>query len=124
MTFWWRVSVRALLLLAALLPAPIWGQTKIRIAYSALNANNAPFWIAQEKGMFKKNGLDVELIYVAGGSSLVSAMMAGDAPVAHVGAPLSSPQNSEAPMSFSLLPRSTKSFSNCLPGRVSIGPKI
>jgi len=50
-----------------------------------LNANNAPFWIAQDNGMFKELGLDVELIYVPGGSNVVSAMMAGDAPVTHVG---------------------------------------
>jgi len=80
----WKVSIGALLFLAALLPAPIWAQSKMMIPYSSLNANNAPFWIAQDKGMFKQNGLDVELVY-ANGSSLVAAMLAGDASVAQVG---------------------------------------
>lgn len=80
----WSVSVGALLFLTALFPASIGAQAKITIAYSSLNANNAPFWIAQDKGMFKQNGLDVELVY-APGSSVVAAMLAGDAPVAHVG---------------------------------------
>jgi len=80
----WRLSVGVLFMLAAFLPAPIWAQSKLMIAYSSLNANNAPFWIAQDKGLFNKNGLDIELIY-ASGRSVVAAMLAGDAPVAHVG---------------------------------------
>jgi NitT/TauT family transport system substrate-binding protein len=80
----WSVPVGALLFLVALFPPLLRAQSKIMVPYSSLNANNAPFWIAQDKGMFEKNGLHVELVYANGGS-VVAAMLAGDAPVAHVG---------------------------------------
>ena len=61
-------------------------QVQMKVAYSAMTANNAPFWVAKDKGLFKKNGLDIDLIYIEGGSRLVAAMLAGDTPIVHVGA--------------------------------------
>ncbi len=81
-----NLIIRGLAILILLLvPSKLLAQYRIKVAFSAMTANNAPFWIALDKGFFKKNGLDVDLIYVAGGSRLVTAMLAGDAPIAHVG---------------------------------------
>ena len=36
-------------------------------------------WVAQEGGYFKREGLDVELLYIGGGSLLIQSMLSGDA---------------------------------------------
>ncbi len=41
---------------------------KIYIGYSAISAATAPLWVANDRGLLKKYGLDAELIYLAGGS--------------------------------------------------------
>jgi NitT/TauT family transport system substrate-binding protein len=50
---------------------------KLVVGYVALNATQLPSWVAKERGIFDKNGLDVELQYVQGGSSPTSALLAG-----------------------------------------------
>ena len=37
----------------------------------------APSWVAADKGIWKKHGLDVELIFLRGGSRTVSALIGG-----------------------------------------------
>lgn len=48
----------------------------IRIAYSSITGAMLPLWVAQEKGFFKRQGLDVELTYIRGVS--LEAMIAGE----------------------------------------------
>lgn len=55
---------------------------KLRIAYSAIGSSQSPLWIAQEAGIFKKHGLDAELLYVAGGSRAAQVILSGEVPVA------------------------------------------
>ena len=40
---------------------------KLRVTYSAIGGSQASVWIPYEAGIFRKHGLDVELLYVAGG---------------------------------------------------------
>jgi NitT/TauT family transport system substrate-binding protein len=40
-------------------------------------------WVAQEGGYFKREGLDVELLYIGGGSLLIQSMISGDVPFAY-----------------------------------------
>jgi NitT/TauT family transport system substrate-binding protein len=47
---------------------------KIYIGYSAISAATAPLWVANDRGLLKKYGLDAELIYLAGGSRVVLGM--------------------------------------------------
>jgi ABC-type nitrate/sulfonate/bicarbonate transport system substrate-binding protein len=51
---------------------------KINIAYSATSPYQAALIIAQEAGFFKKRSLDVTLIFAAGGSLGIQAMIGGD----------------------------------------------
>ena len=39
---------------------------KLRVTYSAIGGSQASVWIPYEAGMFRKHGLDVELLYVDG----------------------------------------------------------
>jgi len=54
-------------------------QEKLRLGHSSIGATNGSFWVAEEKGLFKKYGVDVEVIYIGGGGARVlSALLAGD----------------------------------------------
>jgi ABC-type nitrate/sulfonate/bicarbonate transport system substrate-binding protein len=39
-------------------------------------------WVAKEAGLFKENGLDVQLIFIGSSSILSQAVIAGDVPIA------------------------------------------
>jgi ABC-type nitrate/sulfonate/bicarbonate transport system substrate-binding protein len=54
--------------------------TKIRVGILA-TGEFAQTYIAQKKGFFEKNGLNVELIYFQGGSQVIQAMLGGDIPL-------------------------------------------
>jgi NitT/TauT family transport system substrate-binding protein len=58
---------------------------KLTIGWSAVAGSQAPFWITKEAGLFEKNGLDVIMIYLDGGSRATQAMLSGDVPIAQVG---------------------------------------
>ena len=85
------IAVRSLLILIIVLAgstqelagaAPL---EKLTIGWSAIAGSQAPFWITKEAGLFEKNGIDVTMIYVDGGSKATQAMMSGDMPIAQVG---------------------------------------
>jgi hypothetical protein len=55
------------------------------LAYISDSANASPaYWVAKEKGIFKKHGLDIDLIYISGSTRGIQSLIAGD--VAFVGA--------------------------------------
>lgn len=52
---------------------------KVRMAYiSDSPGSSAPYWIAKEAGLYKKYGLDVELIFINGSTRGVQSLVAGD----------------------------------------------
>ena len=55
----------------------------LRVAYSAISGAMSSLWVAQEAGYFKREGLDVELLYIGGGSLLIQSMISGDVPFAY-----------------------------------------
>lgn len=48
---------------------------KLIIAYSSVSANMAPLWITQERGFFRKYGLDVQLVFIESGSTTVQSLI-------------------------------------------------
>jgi NitT/TauT family transport system substrate-binding protein len=48
---------------------------KITIAFSSVSANMAPLWITQERGFFRKYGLDVQLVFIESGSTTVQSLI-------------------------------------------------
>jgi len=76
----------AALLLALLIHVPLDAQTKrIAVAYSAISATQAAFYLAKDANIFEKNGLYVDPVYVAGGSRVSQAIIAGEFTVALAG---------------------------------------
>src|SRR5262245_62158693 len=54
---------------------------KLRLTYSAIAGSQASFWIPYEAGVFRKHGLDVELLYVGGGGRAAQVVQSGDVPI-------------------------------------------
>jgi NitT/TauT family transport system substrate-binding protein len=57
---------------------------RIAIAYSGISTSQAPAWVAYEQGLFKKYGLDVQLIFIEAGSRTVQTLISGDVAAAQV----------------------------------------
>ena len=51
---------------------------KVRLAYSGTGSGEEIQLIAQQAGLFKKYDLEVEMIRIAGGSTIIQAMIAGE----------------------------------------------
>jgi len=48
------------------------------VGYSAQAGAYAPIWITKEAGLFRKNGLDVNLVFIPGGPTAAAAMIANE----------------------------------------------
>lgn len=55
---------------------------KLRISYSAVNATQAFLWVALEKGIFAKHGLEGELLYINSGTMNIAALVGGSVQIA------------------------------------------
>jgi NitT/TauT family transport system substrate-binding protein len=53
----------------------------IKISYSAISWLMSPVWMAEELGLFKKHGLDAQLIYIASSATSVQALLGGSVQV-------------------------------------------
>ena len=60
---------------------------RMHVGYSAQAGAFAPIWITKEAGLFKKNGLDVDLVFIPGGPTAASALMAGEMQVVAMAGP-------------------------------------
>jgi NitT/TauT family transport system substrate-binding protein len=61
--------------------------TKFRFVHLEANGSQAVPFIAKEAKVFEKNGLDVEIIRIGGGSRVIQAMLAGEIRVSHGSSP-------------------------------------
>ena len=57
----------------------------LTISYPSISGAQAVLWIAKETGIFQKNGLDVDLVYIAGGPRSMAAMLSGQLQVIGTG---------------------------------------
>jgi NitT/TauT family transport system substrate-binding protein len=66
--------------------ATAWGLDKIRIGMGAFSPTNSAIWVAEERGFFKKHGIEAEAIFIGGGAARgVNALLAGDIQLATAG---------------------------------------
>jgi NitT/TauT family transport system substrate-binding protein len=71
----------ALVLLIGIFSLPIGGAAanKVNLAYvSDSPASSAAYWVANDAGLFKKHGLDVDMIFINGSTRSVQSLVAGD----------------------------------------------
>src|SRR5713226_3033636 len=83
--------VLALLWFSALPAKRAWGvevatANRLSTAYTTIGGIVTPVWLAYEKGIFQKHGLDVTMTYVSSGPVVVSAVIAGELDISTGGA--------------------------------------
>ena len=66
------------LLVAIVIFAPPALAQKLVIAWTAVSAFNSPFWIMNDAGLYKEEGLDVDTIYIASSPIAAKATLAGE----------------------------------------------
>jgi len=76
-----------LVFLAGLFPQEARAATRIHSAYSSSGGEQALPYIAKRAGLFQKYGLDVDLLFISGGSTTIQAMIGGDVPLSQVAGP-------------------------------------
>ena len=57
----------------------------LKVAYSTIAAGHSVLWVTQEAGIFQKNGLDVEILFIQSSSLLAQALVGGSVPIATMG---------------------------------------
>ena len=83
-----KAGVAAALCLLGMLAAswPCQAQTaglqRVRIAVSTATPHNTPLWVAKDKKIFDKHGVDVQMIFVGGGQLVAQMLAAGEIQVA------------------------------------------
>jgi len=55
---------------------------QLRLAVSTATPHNTPLWVAKDKKIFEKYGLDVQLIFVMGGTLVTQMLAAGEIQIA------------------------------------------
>jgi len=71
-----RIGILALFLLAVSSSAD--AQPKVRLNWGAVSGVMSAIWVAQEEGLFKKYGLEIELIHIASTSRAIQSMLSGE----------------------------------------------
>jgi ABC-type nitrate/sulfonate/bicarbonate transport system substrate-binding protein len=79
------IFVGALLQLVVWTGAQAQPLRKIRIGYSSISSRQAQLWVAKDEGLFRKHGLDVELIFLRGGQVAIQAFTGGDPRLVTIG---------------------------------------
>ena len=75
------IAACALATVTVFAPAPALGQERLKVIYSQFTMTNSVTWFAREAGLFERNGLAADLVYVDSTPS-VQALTAGQAPIA------------------------------------------
>ena len=69
------LAVSILLLLSTTTPVD---SQNLKVGYPSIGGAQTPLFVAKESGAFRRQGLNVETIFIAGGNRVVQAMIAGD----------------------------------------------
>ena len=64
--------------IAPTVPATTAPLVKLQSAWSMMNSDPAPVWVAVDMGFFKQNGLDVSLVFIDGGTKHAQALISKD----------------------------------------------
>lgn len=67
-----------IIFLVLLASEPASAQERVRVGWAAMTASHTPLWVAQERGLFVKQGLVIEAIFFGAGPPAMQALAAGD----------------------------------------------
>ena len=83
----WASSLVMVAVLLVLATGQCFAQTKrapVRVAYSALSAGIGVLWLTHEQGIFRKHGLESNLVYMRSGTTAAQALLAGEIEFGHL----------------------------------------
>jgi ABC-type nitrate/sulfonate/bicarbonate transport system substrate-binding protein len=73
--FWLYFTIIAVCLSS---PRLLAAQERMRIAWAGSTPSNTPIWVADQKGFFKKNGLNAEVIAISASTIVIQALLTGE----------------------------------------------
>src|SRR5688572_10305294 len=76
------LAVCIVLIFSASAPAQSSKLSQLKLAVSTATPHNTPLWVARDKKIFEKYGLDVQMLFVMGGSLVSQMLAAGEIQVA------------------------------------------
>ena len=82
-----RISLIVLIVFLVVGAGESRSQTKpmpVRVAYSALSAGIGVLWLTHEQGIFRKYGLESNLVYMRSGTTAAQALLAGEIQFGHL----------------------------------------
>lgn len=79
------ISLIAALSLTSFEVTAVAAQVKITIGYAAVSPRTVPLIIAQEQGLFAKNGIETRMVLIKGAPTLVASLISGDIEVGYTG---------------------------------------
>ena len=82
-----RTGFQGLLVAMICLCADFSAAQTIKVPYVSISGFQAPLYLGERAGLFKKNQLDAQLIYMPGGSLIVQALLSGDVGIASLAPP-------------------------------------
>ena len=80
----WAVGLFLPVSFCSVVPAQ---QIKMTLGYGSISTNHFPAWMAKESGIFRENGLDVELVYFRGGTTAMMALLSRETPISEIAGP-------------------------------------
>jgi NitT/TauT family transport system substrate-binding protein len=82
-----RFLLLSTVLAPLLLSIPSSAQTrpKIVFGYASMSSVATTLWVAQEKGFFAKNGIDVQTVFIPGSPTLIASLSSGDVQLGYTG---------------------------------------
>jgi len=81
--FLWLLSLM-IIVTAGWFPDVSYSQ-QVRISYSGVSGQNLPFWVTYEAGLYKKHGLNAEMVLISGGLTNIQALLANEIAFTYLG---------------------------------------
>jgi len=78
------IALSLLLLIFFSISSPI--EAKVRVAYSSIAGTYMGLFVAQDAGYYAQQDLDVEIVYIASGTTMTQALIGGDVQMGYGGA--------------------------------------
>lgn len=84
-SWWLLIRLAAVCYLVVATYQPLWAADLplLRVAHGAFNEKILAFWLSVERGLFRKHGVDVEVVDVRNGPSTIQALASDEVQVAY-----------------------------------------
>jgi len=81
------IAALVIVILSGIHASVSFAQEKLRVGWAGFSASHVPLWVAEEKGLLRKQGLASEVIFFSNGPTALQALVAGELDVVLTSAP-------------------------------------